>query len=680
MAIHLEYLRYLQHFHATCTVHEFHQLKNEPNLITLRHDVDYSLDLALEMAWLEYEYGFRATYYILHTQDYVHDKDFIDKCRQIQKLGHEIGVHNNLITSWVDNNVDIGETLQLFLDMLRDHSIDVKGTAAHGDRKCYAYRYSNSWVFNEAKAEALNTQRTLNAEGIHAIRPEEALTAPPSGVLEVEGRGLPLWQLQMQTYGLEYEAHRVPYDRYFTDSGGGWLRSEDPLFADLSVGRIQILMHPIWWKAKQRIYFFVSTARSGTKWLVNMLDKSSSVEAQHEFSLNHTFDEQTGLTKHKRTTQDFAIWSQNDAEVRTYLENIKKWIVSRNNDYAEANVYFAHIMPIVTEVFPEATIVHLHRDGREVVRSLLNRSWYDTPEDTKHPGFSIDGWTNMTQLEKACWYYRLTNETIEEYSQQRVVFEQLTSSPEQFTQILTKLGIRITLPEVAEQQHKQIVNANYSDSVPPFSEWSVGDQQLFQSICNSTLSTLGYTNQIQDLPRINLTTSRKRVEHFKSKQLFSDPHRSGSMPLFPRKRAYTAKGCQLERTDHVLNIKLNESRERHAYVVFGKQAWGKLDKRTAIRFLQRDFSEDTYLRLEAHVTMSKLLKGSLRILMYDASGNLLQNPHLAVLRADHNAIVSIPFSPVSGAKWFAFGFYFGKSEGYGNCHVELIRILRFIAV
>ena len=37
--------------------------------IALRHDVDHDLELALEMAHHEWRLGFKATYYLLHTEN-----------------------------------------------------------------------------------------------------------------------------------------------------------------------------------------------------------------------------------------------------------------------------------------------------------------------------------------------------------------------------------------------------------------------------------------------------------------------------------------------------------------------------------------------------------------------------------------------------------------------------------
>jgi|CXWL01.1.fsa_nt_gi hypothetical protein len=68
--------------------------KNEKNIF-LRHDVDFSLDYALDLAQSEEKHGFCSTFFILLHSDFynpysVKGKEVISK---IASLGHEIGLH-----------------------------------------------------------------------------------------------------------------------------------------------------------------------------------------------------------------------------------------------------------------------------------------------------------------------------------------------------------------------------------------------------------------------------------------------------------------------------------------------------------------------------------------------------------------------------------------------------------
>src|SRR5690606_29103007 len=113
----------------------------------------------------------------------------------------------------------------------------------------------------------------------------------------------------------------------------------------------------------------------------------------------------------------------------------------------------------MNEIFPDAIYIHLHRDPKDVVRSIMNREWYDVPEDYRHPSFMIDGWENMTQFEKACWYVRLTNEPILEMTSNRMPLEEITSSMSVFAKRCKKLGIPF-YPRLASPIFAEIVNKN----------------------------------------------------------------------------------------------------------------------------------------------------------------------------------------------------------------------------
>lgn len=68
--------------------------KNTPYLI-LRHDVDFSLDAALEMAKLERKLGISSTYFVLFRWQFydVLKQKNARTLREISNLGHEIGLH-----------------------------------------------------------------------------------------------------------------------------------------------------------------------------------------------------------------------------------------------------------------------------------------------------------------------------------------------------------------------------------------------------------------------------------------------------------------------------------------------------------------------------------------------------------------------------------------------------------
>ena len=67
----------------------------QPGDVLLRHDVDLSLEAALELARLEQEAGARATYFLM-TESVFYNLDSAlgrDTLRELRSLGHAVGIH-----------------------------------------------------------------------------------------------------------------------------------------------------------------------------------------------------------------------------------------------------------------------------------------------------------------------------------------------------------------------------------------------------------------------------------------------------------------------------------------------------------------------------------------------------------------------------------------------------------
>lgn len=100
----------------------YHNQQDFYPLAILRHDIDFSLDKALEMALIENALGIQSTYFILLSTDFynIASKKSTDIVRKIHKLGHEIGLHfdemkyvergQNLITA-IKSELDAMEML-----------------------------------------------------------------------------------------------------------------------------------------------------------------------------------------------------------------------------------------------------------------------------------------------------------------------------------------------------------------------------------------------------------------------------------------------------------------------------------------------------------------------------------------------------------------------------------------
>jgi hypothetical protein len=196
----------------------------------VRHDVDLRLDAALQLGRIEREHGVRTTYYVLHSAPYYSDPELIPRLRELQALGHEVGLHYDLVTLQVVEGGDPRAYLRAELERLRGAGIDVVGVAAHGAYWAHRLGYKNDYFFRE-------------------------LSTPQEGFPHVdEVDGTPLAKGTLAEFGLAYDAAQLEPTHYWSDSrvdaaGRRW--HPDRLdVAALRSGDLAIaLVHPDHWDA-----------------------------------------------------------------------------------------------------------------------------------------------------------------------------------------------------------------------------------------------------------------------------------------------------------------------------------------------------------------------------------------------------------------------------------------------
>lgn len=100
--------------------------------IAVRHDVDDDLQRALAFARWEHERGFVSSYFLLPTAEYWKKRAAtIDVAVQIEQLGHEVGLHNDVYHYDPDPDRAL-QTIAHQCSEMRNWGIDVVGCADHG--------------------------------------------------------------------------------------------------------------------------------------------------------------------------------------------------------------------------------------------------------------------------------------------------------------------------------------------------------------------------------------------------------------------------------------------------------------------------------------------------------------------------------------------------------------------
>ena len=493
MAIDPSFFRYLQHFGATVQVAALHDHPQATGVVALRHDVDHDLDVALEVAYWEHEQGHRASYYVLPTAGYWDDDPaLIDKCLQLQDYGHEVGLHVNILAEWFAGQTsDPATRLTEQLARLRDGGVTVRGLAAHGDRLCYEHSVANDWCFAELRpVNPMESEDYRTAEGPPDPNGSRFVRYPTGHqVRRPDGTVFPLWSISLREHAIDYDAWHTRFDRYFSDSGGTWARTPDPIYADAGHERWQVLMHPIHWRGEPKIYFFLSTARSGSKWLSEVLNVATPLRARHEYILNQAFHR--GESAEKATGANFRDLENDSGRLKALITEAWTEIGELKSDYAEVNVYLERFLPLLRTHFPSAAYVHLHRNPAEVVRSLMNREWYDTPEDRRHPRLARIGRASMTQFERVCHYIADVNGRLHRECDFEVRQDQLTSGLDSLAASLGRIGIPLHL-RLATSFIGRVINANRNNAFPSYRHWTAAQKQLFAQILGPSLVDLGY--------------------------------------------------------------------------------------------------------------------------------------------------------------------------------------------
>jgi len=239
------------------------------------------------------------------------------------------------------------------------------------------------------------------------------------------------------------------------------------------------------WFGEKNVFFILSQGRSGTSFLANLLDKSAKACVEHE-----------------PVREDFQAYQgafHSEKKALKYIKNFRKreiYFRVRNRNieiYGEVNSLLRRHYKALKDNFPNATFIHLIRDGRDVVRSMMSRRTM-TPEDPntkliypKEGDPYKEKWLEMSRFEKLCWYWQEENRYLRENIQNLVKFEEILKDYEYFrNNILEKIGICLS-EEIWKREVNNPKNVTKEYSIPPWSEWDKKKKDIFKEICASEM-------------------------------------------------------------------------------------------------------------------------------------------------------------------------------------------------
>jgi hypothetical protein len=155
--------------------------------------------------------------------------------------------------------------------------------------------------------------------------------------------------------------------------------------------------------------FVLSTGRTGTQFLTELLRHSSLVRAHHE--PEPTLNLLARKAWQKEGSDDFFKGCFEGAR----YELLRNSFIL-NKGYVETNNRITFLAPFIRSLYPNAKFVHLVREAESFVKSGLQRGWYtDTNIHDEGRITKQEGWGEMDQVDRIAWLWAETNRWITQF-------------------------------------------------------------------------------------------------------------------------------------------------------------------------------------------------------------------------------------------------------------------------
>jgi acetyltransferase-like isoleucine patch superfamily enzyme len=240
-----------------------------------------------------------------------------------------------------------------------------------------------------------------------------------------------------------------------------------------------------------QIFFVVTTGRSGSMTIADVLSQHPQVTCRHE-----------PRTQLIRLSTELAHSLKTSVQVKAELSAIYfSSSVFPQGVYGEADQKLWNLIPIMDELFPASKFIWLIREGREVVASTYARDWFDPeqatqadPTDIAGTGawhfyrlngarcgaFSEEDWQQMSVFARNCWYWGYLNEQIEcqlsKLPDARWTMIRLHKLDAQRARLFHFLGVAPAPVDVKR------LNVSTATTVP-WARWSTQQQTDFERWC-----------------------------------------------------------------------------------------------------------------------------------------------------------------------------------------------------
>ncbi len=244
------------------------------------------------------------------------------------------------------------------------------------------------------------------------------------------------------------------------------------------------------WLKNWRFFFILGFGRSGTAFMANFLNQAAGTHVFHEPAFEDFY-------AHARA-------HYNPKAAENYIHGFRKKEMCLRMRHIPSGVYGetngnlrCHANAIKKE-FPNAPLLHLVRDGRDVVRSHMSRRTMTLKNPfsmSMHPVESDpwkDRWSGMDRFARICWYWQEENRRLRTNIGKTVQFEKIISSYEYFSsEILAPCQV-----EIDKKTWETVVvsprNTTKEFSMSKWNDWTPEQQKSFRDICGDEMEKCGY--------------------------------------------------------------------------------------------------------------------------------------------------------------------------------------------
>lgn len=241
---------------------------------------------------------------------------------------------------------------------------------------------------------------------------------------------------------------------------------------------------------EKKLFLITSTGRTGTVLLSKMLNKISGAYVVHEPLFRET--------KYHRLAMEDPRFSYNflkDFRIKEMVYRIEK---NNCNRYGEVNGALRRNIKELKELFPSMKIIHIVRDGRKVISSVLNRNTLlrgDAYYNLQPSSCIVDTqtWSKFNRFEKITYLWAAENKYMRENSDLTIRFEDMISNYKYFKKnILDVLGLKLNHQEWAESMHKKVNKTKKIKTDTEFKKWSDDQKNFFNVHCSNEMQKNGY--------------------------------------------------------------------------------------------------------------------------------------------------------------------------------------------